>query len=116
MEKRSAFTIGSQPPSPTFSAHSEAVPVEPVTDSSDGTAIRNQYRTVAGYQMDDRRLWLRGGIYDGRSWVGVVAVGKRVFCGGDDAWSPAGMYLVTSEIITDDDGGQLNVAVPAFDA
>jgi hypothetical protein len=64
--------------------------------------------------MDDRTLLLRGGIYDGRTWTGVIAVGKRVFCGGDDAWSTAGMYIVTEEIVTNDDGQAANVAVPAF--
>lgn len=82
--------------------------------SSEGTATRHQYRTAAGYQMDNRRLLLRGGIYDGRTWVGVVAVGKRVFCGGDDAWSTAGMYIVTEELGTDQDGEAVNIAVPAF--
>jgi hypothetical protein len=81
---------------------------------SEGTATRYQYRTAAGYQMDNRRLLLRGGIYDGRTWIGVVAVGKRVFCGGDDVWSTAGMYIVTEELVTDEDGQEANVAVPAF--
>ncbi len=88
-------------------------PVEPEA-ISEGTPLRNQYRTVSGYQMDERRLALRGGIYDGRSWTGVVAVGKRVFCGGDDAWSTDGMYLVTDEVGTDADGEPVNIAVPAF--
>ena len=88
--------------------------MDPVTDSSDGTATRHQYRIAAGYQMDDRKLSLRGGIYDGRTWVGVVAVGKRVFCGGDDAWSTAGMYLVTDEVESNEDGEVMNIAVPAF--
>jgi len=88
--------------------------MEPVTEHSEGTPTRHQYRTVSGYQMDNRRLILRGGIYDGRTWVGVVAVGKRVFCGGDDPWSTAGMYLVTEEMTSTDDGEPANVAVPAF--
>jgi hypothetical protein len=87
--------------------------VEPVTDK-DGTSTRHQYRTVSGYQMDDRKLLLRGGIYDGRSWTGVIAVGKRVFCGGDDAWSTAGMYVVTDEVQIDEAGQPVNIAVPAF--
>jgi len=87
--------------------------MEPVTDKN-GTSTRHAYRTVSGYQMDDRKLLLRGGIYDGRSWTGVVAVGKRVFCGGDEPWSTAGMYVVTEEIVTDDAGETANIAVPAF--
>jgi hypothetical protein len=87
--------------------------VEPETEH-EGTATRHAYRTVAGYQMDDRKLLLRGGIYDGRTWTGVVAVGKRVFCGGDEPWSPAGVYIVTDEIATNDAGESVNVAVPAF--
>jgi hypothetical protein len=87
--------------------------VEPVT-GTEGTSTRHAYRTVSGYQMDDRKLLLRGGIYDGRTWTGMVAVGKRVFCGGDDAWSTAGMYLVTEEIHTDENGVPANIAVPAF--
>jgi hypothetical protein len=88
--------------------------VDPVTKHEDETSTRHAYRTVSGYQMDDRTLWLRGGIYDGRSWTGVIAVGKRVFCGGDDAWSTAGMYLVTEEIVDGEGGVPMNVAVPAF--
>jgi hypothetical protein len=88
--------------------------VEPATNSNDETSTRHAYRTVSGYQMDNRTLSLRGGIYDGRSWTGVIAVGKRVFCGGDDAWSTAGMYLVTAEVETNDDGEPVNIAVPAF--
>ena len=76
--------------------------------------MRNQYRTAAGYEMDDRRLLLRGGVYDGRLWVGRVAVGKRVFCGGDDEWSTEGIYLVLEQVETLDDGLPANVAVPAF--
>ena len=87
--------------------------MEPATES-EGTATRHAYRTVSGYQMDDRKLLLRGGIYDGRSWTGMVAVGKRVFCGGDDPWSTAGMYLVTEEIQANPAGEPANVAVPAF--
>jgi hypothetical protein len=87
--------------------------VEPVA-VSEGTSTRHAYRTVSGYQMDDRTLVLRGGIYDGRSWTGVVAIGKRVFCGGDEPWSTAGLYLVTDEIQTDNSGAPANVAVPAF--
>jgi hypothetical protein len=78
------------------------------------TSTRHSYRTVAGYQMDDRKLLLRGGIYDGQSWTGVVAVGKRVFCGGDAPWSPTGVYIVTDEVVTNDAGEPVNIAVPAF--
>lgn len=87
--------------------------MEPVT-GSEGTSTRHQYRTVSGYQMADRTLVLQGGIYDGRQWTGVVAVGKRVFCGGDEPWSTEGIYLVTDTIETDGDGHPMNVAVPAF--
>jgi hypothetical protein len=87
--------------------------MDPVTNS-EGTSTRHQYRTVSGYEMDERELHLRGGIYDGRTWTGVVAVGKRVFCGGDDAWSTAGVYLVTEEVEPTESGGVANIAVPAF--
>jgi hypothetical protein len=75
---------------------------------------RNQYRRGARVQMDDRGLLLRGGIYDGRRWTAVVAVGNRVFCGGDAPWSTEGVYLVTPEVVTDEDGSALSIAVPAF--
>ena len=87
--------------------------MDPAT-AHEGTSTRNEYRTVSGYQMDDRKLLLRGGIYDGRRWSGVVAVGKRVFCGGDDAWSTAGLYVVTDQVETTEDGETVNIAVPAF--
>ena len=66
--------------------------------------------------MDDRRLLLRGGVYDGKTWVGVVAVGDRVFCGGDDAWSMSGIYLVTDLVEVDGDGEPASIARPAFAA
>lgn len=74
---------------------------------------KHQYRTTSAHQLDDRRLVLRGGTLDGRTWSGVVEVGARVFC-GDGAWSTEGVYLVTAEEIIDDDGRPRNVAVPAF--
>ena len=78
-----------------------------------GSSTRHQYRTTARVQMDDRRLLLRGGRYDGRTWVGVVGVGQRVFCGGDDPWSMAGLYLVSDVVETTADGDTANIAVPA---
>ena len=75
---------------------------------------RNQYRRAARVQMDDRKLLLRGGIYDGKHWTGVVSVGQRVFCGDDDAWSPEGIYVVTDRVEKTEDGEELNIAVPAF--
>jgi hypothetical protein len=42
---------------------------------------KGEYRTSPQYEMDDRSLLLRGGDLDGRTWLGVVAVGDRVFCG-----------------------------------
>lgn len=84
-----------------------------MTESS-GTPQKNAYRTTAGYEMDDRVLLLRGGKYDGRTWVGTIAVGRRVFCGGDDPWSTEGMYLVGEQTETLDDGRVANIAVPAF--
>jgi hypothetical protein len=78
------------------------------------TPMRHQYRTTSAYQLDDRRLLLRGGALDGRRWVGVVGVGKRVFC-GEEPWSTAGVYLVTAEVV-DDDGKPANIGVPAFAA
>ncbi|GAB6902615.1 hypothetical protein JCM9957A_57070 [Kineosporia succinea] len=64
--------------------------------------------------MDARTLLLRGGVYDGRYWTGVIATGKRVFCGGDDAWSTEGIYLVTDQVETTGDGQEVAIAVPAF--
>jgi hypothetical protein len=81
--------------------------------NKDDTSTRNQYRREAGYQMDDRRLILRGGPYDGRTWVGVIGVGDRVFC-GDGPWATSGVYLVTGEVETGEDGLPANVATPAF--
>ena len=81
--------------------------------SNEEASTRNQYRTAARVQMDDRRLLLRGGRYDGRTWVGVVGVGQRVFCGGDDPWSMAGLYLVSDVVETTADGDTANIAVPA---
>ena len=81
--------------------------------ASDSTLVKNAYRRVAGYQMDDRRLLLRGGRYDGRTWVGVVAVGERRFV-GDGEWATSGVYVVTGLVETDDEGREVNVAVPAF--
>jgi hypothetical protein len=78
----------------------------------DSRPARHQYRTTSAYQLDDRRLLLRGAL-DGRRWVGVVGVGKRVFC-GEEPWSTAGVYLVTAEVELDDDGKPANIAVPAF--
>lgn len=82
---------------------------------SDGTTNRGQYRTVPGYQMADRKLLLRGGAYDGMTWVGVIAVGQRVFC-GDGPWSTSGVYVVSDVVETNDDGEPVNIAVPAFAA
>jgi hypothetical protein len=70
------------------------------------------YRTTSDFQWEDRRLLLRGGELDGRRWVGVIGVGRRVFC-GDGPWSTAGIYVVTAETV-DDDGRPANIAVPAF--
>jgi hypothetical protein len=73
-----------------------------------------RYRTTSNYELEERRLLLRGGALDGRRWVGVVAVGKRVFC-GDEPWSTSGVYLVTPEVV-DDDGRPANIGIPAFAA
>ncbi len=75
--------------------------------------VKNSYRRAAGYQMDERRLLLRGGAYDGRTWAGVVAVGERAFV-GDGPWATAGVYVVTAVVEVDDEGREANVAVPAF--
>jgi hypothetical protein len=88
-------------------------PVEPVT-GKDETSTRHQYRRTPGYQMDNRKLLLRGGVHDGESWTGVVAVGKRVFCGGDAAWSTEGIYLVTDQVEITGNGEEVSIAVPAF--
>ena len=83
--------------------------------SDHGTSTKNAYRTTAKYQLDDRRLILRGGALDGQSWTGVIAVGKRVVC-GDKGWSKEAVYLVTPEVEVDAEGVSANVAVPAFAA
>jgi hypothetical protein len=75
--------------------------------------VKGEYRTSARYQMDDRRLLLRGGDLDGRTWLGTVAVGDRVFC-GSGAWTPTEIYVVTAEIVADAEGRSCNVTVPAF--
>ena len=80
----------------------------------DETSTRHQYRTTASHQMDDRILILRGGILDGKSWTGVVAVGSRVFCGDPGSWSAEGIYLVTDQQETTENGEPANIAVPAF--
>lgn len=82
-------------------------------DRTIGTAVKHQYRTTSGYELDDRRLVLRGGKLDGLQWTGVIGIGKRVFC-GPGTWSVEGVYLVTSQIQLTDDGQPANVAVPAF--
>lgn len=87
--------------------------MEPETNTNE-SLVRNQYRRTSDVQMDDRRLALRGGIYDGRTWNGVVSVGQRVFCGGDDAWSTEGIYVVTGQVEKLEDGQEANIAVPAF--
>jgi hypothetical protein len=79
----------------------------------DDTSRRHAYRTASQYEMDERRLTLRGGVLDGRSWTGLVAVGKRAFCGEGD-WSKEEVYLVTAEVEIAADGAPTNVAVPAF--
>jgi hypothetical protein len=63
--------------------------------------------------MEDRRLLLRGGRYDGRTWVGVIAVGKRVFC-GDGEWATSGVYVVSDVVEVDENGEPVSIAVPAF--
>jgi hypothetical protein len=77
--------------------------------------MKHVYRTSANYQLDDRRLILRGGSLGGQSWTGVIAVGQRVLC-GDQAWSKEAVYVVTPEVEVDADGVSANVAVPAFQA
>lgn len=86
----------------------------PSVSNQDDTSTRHQYRTTSAHQMDDRTLLLRGGVYDGRSWTGVIAVGSRVFCGEQDAWSTEGIYLVTDQEETTENGSVANIAVPAF--
>jgi hypothetical protein len=81
--------------------------------SSPSDPVKYQYRTSARYQLDDRRLRLRGGSLDGKVWVGVFDVGRRVFC-GTGPWEAAGVYLVTAEETVDDEGRPENIAVPAF--
>jgi hypothetical protein len=83
------------------------------TENGSDQLVKNAYRRVAGYQMDERRLLLRGGAYDGRTWVGVIAVGERRFL-GDGPWATSGVYVVSAVVETDDEGRPVNVAVPAF--
>jgi hypothetical protein len=75
---------------------------------------KGEYRTTARVQMDERHLLLRGGRYDGRHWSGVVAVGDKCFCGGDDKWSMAGMYVVTAIVEESEADGTVSIAVPLF--
>lgn len=77
------------------------------------TPMKHQYRTTSAFQWEDRRLMFRGGPLDGRSWIGIIGVGKRIFC-GDGPWSMSGVYLVTAELTLDDEGRPANIAVPAF--
>ena len=79
----------------------------------DTRLVTNAYRRVPGYQMDERRLLLRGGAYDGSTWVGVIAVGERRFF-GDGPWATSGVYVVSGIVETDDEGHPVNIAVPAF--
>jgi hypothetical protein len=74
---------------------------------------KGAYRTSAQYEMDDRLLLLRGGELDGRTWLGTVAVGGRVFC-GSGPWKLTEVYTVTADVVVDADGRSCNVAVPAF--
>jgi hypothetical protein len=74
---------------------------------------KGEYRTSSQYEMDGRWLLLRGGDLDGRTWLGVVGVGERVFC-GSGPWTPTETYVVTAQIVTDPKGRSCNVAVPAF--
>ena len=80
---------------------------------SDSAPAKGSYRTSSGYQLDERRLLLRGGSLDGQSCVRVVAVGARVFC-GEGEWGVAGVYLVTAEETVDHEGRTESIAVPAF--
>ncbi len=63
--------------------------------------------------MDERRVLLRGGEYDGRTWVGVISIGERRFF-GDGPWATPGVYVVSALVETDDEGRDTSVAVPAF--
>jgi hypothetical protein len=85
--------------------------VSPTRNDSDH--VKNAYRRVPGYQMDERRVLLRGGEYDGVTWVGVIAVGERRFF-GKGAWATPGVYVVSGLVETDDEGRDVSVAVPAF--
>lgn len=82
-------------------------------DPGHETWARNAYRTKSPHEMTDRHLILRGGLLDGRSWTGLAAVGKRVFC-GTGTWAKEGLYLVTATIEVDADGTERNVAIPAL--
>jgi hypothetical protein len=74
---------------------------------------KGAYRTSARYEMDDRRLLLRGGALDGDVWRGTVAVGSRVFC-GSGPWTPTEICTVTAGVVVDGEGRYCNEAVPAF--
>ena len=43
----------------------------------------------------------------------MIAVGDRRFF-GDGPWVTSGVYVVTKTVETDDEGREVNVAVPAF--
>jgi hypothetical protein len=84
-----------------------------MTGSSHGTPTKYEYRRTSSADSQPRRLRLRGGSLDGRTWTATIRVGERAFC-GEGPWTTAGVYVVTDGIEVDDDGGVLSIAVPAF--
>ena len=84
---------------------------ERVRLATDDDSIRNQYRTKPGYQMETRRLLLRGDADDGRRWEGVVAAEDPA---ADGDWAMSGVYVVSGVVEHDPDGTPVNIAVPAF--
>jgi hypothetical protein len=84
-----------------------------MTESGHGTPTKYEYRRTSSGDSRPRRLRLRGGPLDGRTWTGTIRVGERAFC-GDGPWTTAGVYVVTDRIEDGDDGEVLSIAVPAF--
>jgi len=84
-----------------------------MTGSGSGTPNRHEYRRASAADSLPRRLRLRGGPLDGRTWTATIRVGQRAFC-DEGPWTTAGVYVVTDITEVDEDGEVLSIAVPAF--
>jgi hypothetical protein len=84
-----------------------------MTSSDHATPTKHEYRRTSSVDSRPRRLRMRGGPLEGRTWTATIRVGERAFF-GDGAWTTAGVYVVTDRIEDGDDGEVLSIAVPAF--